>query len=129
MTNWNILREVAEHIKPDNFDMRIFAGKVDCKTIACIAGHVVWIKHPAKFKRILLTGRINRITVLAREELDITEDDSDKLFFALNSGIPLYMISKNSHLVPDALRWMIKNEKISWDEALKAVGFKEEERP
>lgn len=134
MANWELLRQVADNIKPDNFDMRVFSKRTECGTVACVAGHTVWIAKPDKFQRYIITGNKGSpsILALAEDELELTNEESSELFYGDgynnrfnydDGNDSMKLISKNRDLVPNALRWMADNQIIDWYLASEAVGF------
>lgn len=129
MTDWNLLRRVADHIKPDNFDMQTYAEQTGCGTVACVAGHVMDVTHPDLFRDAVSQGKVNGVwPILAQKKLGINDNDRRELFLASKSRLSMKQINNNSHLVPDALHWMADNERINWNEAFEAIKFKREER-
>jgi hypothetical protein len=107
MTDWDLLRKVADRIERENrFDMGTYGRKDGlCGTVACVAGHIVWMTEPGEFEKAIFRGFYSRdIHSTATDKLNISDNEADELFAA-------------------ALRWMSDNECLSWDKAGPAVGF------
>jgi hypothetical protein len=126
MTNWNLLRKVADRIERENrFDMSTYGYQDECGTVACTAGHIVWMLYPEEFEeKIKWSIGMDWVFVTACEELDIDVETADD-FFVPTDRIAIPQINYNKNLVPAALRWMADNECLDWNKAGPAVGFKE----
>jgi hypothetical protein len=122
MTDWDLLRKVADRIERENrFDMGTYGRKDGlCGTVACVAGHIVWMTEPGEFEKAIFRGFYSRdIHSTATDKLNISDNEADELF-APTGGVD---INNHKNLVPAALRWMSDNECLSWDKAGPAVGF------
>jgi hypothetical protein len=128
MTNWDLLRKVADRIERENrFDMSTYGRKKDdrCSTVACMAGHIVWMTEPERFEKEITLNIHScdfNIHEIATEKMGISEDEADELFVPCGD-IDINDINDNKNLVPAALRWMADNKCLDWNKAGPAVGF------
>lgn len=123
--NWEMLRLAADHIEndPNAFDMEIFGFRRGCGAVGCVAGHIVWANDPHEFMGLIIDDEdgMNRIEPRAYELLGICDMKGYHLFYG--GSFSLGVFNRNKAKVPDALRWMVDNQRIDWPAAAKAVGF------
>jgi hypothetical protein len=122
--NTELIRRVADRIEqmPSTFDMTTFAEVNSCGTIACVAGHVVWMEDPVFFNEWTNgspLGTVETIGRRAQKLLEISYHERDQ-FFAPN-GL-LEQINEHRNKVPAMLRWMADNDYLHWPSAANAVG-------
>lgn len=95
-----LLRDTLEHVTAhrDELDQSEWAWKTACGTTMCLGGHaVVRAGHQIQWNvwsfaaGCVTSGR--SISEVAREVLDLTEDQADRLFAAGNSLVDLWRLA------------------------------------
>jgi hypothetical protein len=78
--NMELLRQVRAIIDlhPDEFDQQWFEAKDKCGTTRCVAG---WVDH-------LTLGTVTHSEVHAKEQLGLTHEESEALFFDTANAAP-----------------------------------------
>lgn len=128
---WDRLLQVADAIEQSpngvGFNMCAFYAKVTdnwlledalgrgCSTIACVGGHAA-----------ILSGEpLDGIEFKGAMWLELNADERRELFTGVSDEGIINLSELNGHgkLVPEALRWMAKNNTISWTEAFKQMGI------
>lgn len=133
-----IEREVLE------FDMTTWGVKTECGTAACVAGHACFLSetYGADYVGTRFAGVNDHINMThsvfgaAQEELELTRHEAEELFrcsrFKGSYIVPKLdiwgsnaeafdYINEHRDLVPDAIRWMVLNERVDWERAFNAV--------
>lgn len=127
--NTKRLLEIAAHIEaePDSFAMDEILNP--CGTVGCIMGQALMLFEPDAARR---SSVVCIAHLRARDLLDLTEREANELFYARSCDTTDdegehykdgYDVIQADYLplVPDAIRWMVRENKINWRDALDAV--------
>lgn len=78
--NMKLLRQVRKLIAlhPNEFDQRVFEAKRQCGTTRCVAG---WVDY-------LTLGRVTHSDEHAQDELGLTDEEAEALFFDTADAAP-----------------------------------------
>ncbi len=122
------------------------AGEEMCGTACCLAGTalVMWmpgISEDIKSGRLdsgwmdslranlKVAGDLLGLTYIEYQNLFMcarVEQDDDDEDMATELRVSFADINANRELVPAAIRWMVENDCVDWDDAAEAVGFNED---
>lgn len=98
-----------EGLEGVTFDMATFYGEDEvCGTVACIAGHAALLADPNAFT----PRRARPAYDIARSWLDISVEQADKLFYALNFPGSIFDITKAQAIA--ALEHLRDTGEVDW---------------
>lgn len=71
---------------PEEHDQAAWLERWDCGTVACLAGHVALLASgtPSCSGWVLMDGEERHVEDVAREVLDLTEEQADRFFYSTN---------------------------------------------